>query len=171
MKLGRKHLIASIVVLAASVAWNIWVFSKPAPRGSVSGASRLEQPPNSGPSTADGLVPSIDPATIAPPPPLDLTRAPAWARNPFAHPGAATAPGTSSPSPPAPAPVTAIPVLGAILFSDARKSAIIDGRIVGVGDRVQGGLVVSIARDAVVVELASGERIRLAGGAARGRSR
>lgn len=167
MKLGRKHLVASLVVLGASVAWNIWVFTKPAATGAASGGPQFEQPPVSGAPE----VPSIDPATIPPPPQLDLTREPAWARNPFAHASAAPAPDTSAPSPPASVAAPVLPVLGAILFSDARKSAIIDGRIVGVGDRVRGGVVVSIARDAVIIELASGERIRLTSGTSRGRSR
>jgi hypothetical protein len=51
----------------------------------------------------------------------------------------------------------------------------VDGRVVGVGDRISinGAVVLEIARDAVIVQLPSGERARLPlkqGGAARSRT-
>lgn len=165
MKLGRKHLIASLAVLLASVIWNVWVFMQATP--SRPGASDLDSqqplipqgPTAGGPGGAIG--PPIDPMSIAPPPPLDLAREPVWPRNPFANSPAVGVP------PPAtgllqPEPAPALPVVDVIMYSErGSKSAIIDGRIVGAGDRINGGVVVSIARDAVIVQLTSGERLRL----------
>ena len=168
MKLGRRHLIASIVVLALSIAWNVWVFSQPSPARPGSARPSEPQVPLLGdPGAPGGAGPSpapLDPSAIPAPPALDLSKQPVWPRNPFAH-GVPTPVGTppagTEPLPPLP---VANPVLGAILYSEERKSAIIDGRVVGIGDRVQGGVVLSISRDAVVIQLTSGERLRLGGG-------
>ena len=162
MKLGRKHLIASLAVLGASVVWNVWVFSQASPARPGSGRVS-EDPPliDSAPGPSAGGAPAVDPMTIPAPPPVDLTKPPAWPRNPFAQRAVEAAPSAPLPSD-APAP-PALPVVGVILYSaQGRHSAIIDGRTVSVGDRVQGGVVVSIARDAVTVQLTSGERVRLA---------
>lgn len=162
MKLGRKHLFASLAVLLASVIWNVWVFTQPTP--SRPGAGDTQQPlMPEGPTAGSGgaIGPPIDPMSIAPPPALDLTRDPVWPRNPFAQsPVVAVPPPATGLLPPEPAP--ALPVVDVIMYSErGSKSAIIDGRIVGAGDRINGGVVVSIARDAVIVQLTSGERLRL----------
>ena len=166
MKLGRRHLIASIVVLALSIAWNVWVFTRPDPKRSGPRPQSVQEAPLLGTpavSTDAGPVMAVDPSTIPAPPALDLSKDPRWTRNPFSH--GSSAPVHTPPAagmPMATPPPPANPVLGAILYSETRKpSAIIDGRVVGVGDRVQGGVVASIARDVVVIQLTSGERLRL----------
>lgn len=161
MKLGRRHLIASLVILVASIAWNVWVFTQPDGAGTPGPLD--PQVPLLGSSGIGGERPrpaAVDPMTIPPPPPLDLTKEPVWTRNPFAH--AAQQPAITTPEPAAAAPVVANPVVGVILYSaDGRHSAIIDGKTVVVGDRVQDAVVVAIARDAVIVQRQSGERVRL----------
>ncbi|MEX2270836.1 MAG: hypothetical protein WD690_05165 [Vicinamibacterales bacterium] len=165
MKLGRKHLIASLAVLAASIVWNVWVFTQPTPSDRSALDRDAQQPLIPEAPTASGsggaVGPPIDPMSIAPPPALDLTREPLWPRNPFAQtPLVAVPPAAGLPPQPDLAP--ALPVVNVIMYSESGgKSAIIDGRIVSAGDRVRGGVVVSIARDAVVVQLTSGERLRL----------
>jgi hypothetical protein len=57
--------------------------------------------------------------------------------------------------------------LETILFSDDRKLAIIDGRIVGVGDEVRGARIVEIGASAVMLRDALGRLRRLTVSAAR----
>jgi len=56
--------------------------------------------------------------------------------------------------------------LGTILYSPDRKLAIVDGRIVGVGDEVRGARVVDITQTAVVFRDAQGRLRQLTLGAA-----
>jgi hypothetical protein len=56
--------------------------------------------------------------------------------------------------PPAPLPLDAM--LGTILYSPDRKLAIVDGRIVGIGDEVKGALIVDITPDTVFLRDAQG---------------
>jgi hypothetical protein len=158
VKLGRRHLIASLVILGASIAWNVWVFTQPASRPA--NARSNQEPPLVTPSGSGPAAPvPIDPSAIPAPPPVDLSKEPAFTRNPFAQ----NAPSAPSPAalPSDPQPVAPEPVLGAIVFSSDRRSAVIDGRIVGVGDRIAGGVVIAIARDAVVIRRDSGGELRL----------
>ena len=65
---------------------------------------------------------------------------------------------------PAPPPEVALPfdaVLGTILYSPDRKLAIVDGRIVGVGDEVRGARIVEITPRAVLLRDAQGRLRRL----------
>lgn len=170
MKLDRRHMIGSLVILVASIVWNIWVFTQPAARPA--GASRPVQPALGDNPPVAGAGP-VDPTTIPAPPPVELTQEPVWTRNPFGRSGGPS-PAATTAGPPAPAP--ALPVVGAIVFdvtTGRGRSAIVDGRVVGVGDLINGAVVLEIARDAVIVQLASGERARLAlkpGGAGRSRT-
>lgn len=156
MKLDRRHMIAALAILAASIAWNVWVFTQPSP-GAANARSRF-------PPAFDAEAPTagdtgVDPMTIPPPPEVELTKEPVWTTNPFARLVEGAISGTMAVPPPAAA---ADPVVGAILYSQGRRSAIVDGRIVGVGDAVTGAVVLDIARDAVIVQRATGERVRLA---------
>jgi Tfp pilus assembly PilM family ATPase len=72
--------------------------------------------------------------------------------------------GTTLRSPPTsiPEPATeADPKVGSILFSEQRRLAIIDGRIVRPGDRLGTGFVQAIDRDSVVITTAAGRSKRL----------
>ncbi len=55
--------------------------------------------------------------------------------------------------------------LGTILYSPDRKLAIVDGRIVGVGDEVRGARIVDITPTAVMLRDGQGRLRRLALGA------
>jgi len=55
--------------------------------------------------------------------------------------------------------------LGTILYSSDRKLAIIDGRIIGVGDEIRGARVVEITQSAVLLRDGQGHLRRLAVGA------
>src|SRR5206468_962967 len=81
------------------------------------------------------------------------------------HASADTAPG---PSPVRPAPRSSgigaaamDPVVRSILFSPGRRVALIDSRIVTIGDEISAGRIVAIEPDAVVVETPDGNRRRL----------
>ena len=55
-----------------------------------------------------------------------------------------------------PAPAASLPVISAILLSDGRRLAVVDGRVLGAGQRVGRWELVSVDRDAVVLRDASG---------------
>jgi len=93
--------------------------------------------------------PEVPPTGARGPAPVDVTNPPEWIRNPLARVEAVV-----SEAPPD-------PVVGSILFSRQRRVALVDGRIVTVGDEVGIGRVVDIERDAVIVETAEGGRRRL----------
>lgn len=85
---------------------------------------------------------------------MDVITAPRWARNPFASGPRAGAP--------RPAAVEPAPVVTSILFSSGRRVAMVDGRIVGAGDRVRTGVIRRIEADAVVVAGSDGLERRVA---------
>jgi hypothetical protein len=116
------------------------------------------------------------------PPPVTVNRSPVVLPPPPAasRPAAAVAekpapvapPIRSAPAPapirPAPPPEVAVPfdaVLGTILYSPDRKLAIVDNRIVGVGDEVRGARVTEITAGAVFLRDAQGKLRRLTLGA------
>jgi len=153
----RGYLLGGVLIVTAAAL--AWVFTRAAPPSQVSQpiAARTPAPDPSAPPRRGS---AIDPASIPAPPNVDLINPPTWSRNPFA---------ARSPAAPAPqarvqtavAPALADPVVRSILFSAQRRAAIVDNRIVGIGDHVTAGQVVEIERDAVVIETSSGERRRL----------
>ena len=158
MKLGKPHLIASLVMVAASIAYNVWVFTRPARRSApVAPAPFIENVAASGPVvTGDGTVAAIDPTTVAPPPEVDLSRAPEWRRNPFARTWQHRA---------EPAVVPAVQVesepdlvVASILHSADRRLAVVNGKIVRAGDRIGSSTIVDIQPRAVVIESSRGGR-------------
>jgi hypothetical protein len=78
-------------------------------------------------------------------------------------PGISTAPRIEGPG----APLVADPVVQSILFSAGRRAALVDNRVVGVGDQLNVGRIVEIEREAVVIETPRGERRRFVLRAAR----
>lgn len=83
---------------------------------------------------------------------VDVITAPEWGRDPFAtaqRPDAAKASASA-------AAVRRDPVVSSILFSNGRRVALVDGRVVRPGDRVAAGVVRSIEPDAVVIAAADG---------------
>jgi hypothetical protein len=159
MKLGKPHLIASLVMVAASIAYNVWVFTRPARRSApaASQAALVENFAASGPVvTGDETAAAIDPTTIAPPPDVDLSNVPEWRRNPFASAWQRQA---DVPVAPAVAIETEPDLaLASILHSAERRLAVVNGRIVRAGDRVGSSTIVEIQPHAVVVESSPGAR-------------
>jgi hypothetical protein len=159
MKLGRPHLIASLVMVAASIAYNVWVFTRPARRSAsvAAPASVIENVAGSGPVvTGEETIAAIDPTTVAPPPEVDLSRAPEWQRNPFTsiwqpRIDVAIAPAIQIESEPD-------LVVASILHSADRRLAVVNGRIVRAGDRIGSSTIVDIQPRAVVFESSRGAR-------------
>jgi len=150
VKLGRQHVIASLVLLVASILYNVWVFTRPA-----SGRTPADEPPTAVPQDAGSIGASrgaADPTQVRQLPDVALDRAPVWTRNPFEHSRLKPV----AVEPPAPAPVAEVPLadphISSILHSPDRRLALIEGRIVRVGDMVAGAKVVDILPNAVVVE-------------------
>jgi len=161
VKLGKAHLAGSLAMVVASIGYNVWVFARPAARSS-------SQASNQAP-LVDGLLPTgpvvtgemgvatIDPTSVPPPPDVELDRAPEWPRNPFAsnhiRPAAVVIEG------PAPEAVVEPDVLVAsILHSADRHLAVVNGRIVRVGDRVGSNTILEIQPRAIVIESPRGGR-------------
>jgi hypothetical protein len=162
MKLGKPHLIASLGMVAASLAYNVWVFTRPARRSApaASPATLVETVAASGPVvTGDETAAAIDPTTVAAPPEIDLAHTPEWPRNPFADGWRRRADAAAGPT----APIEAEPDLAvaSILHSPERRLAVVNGRIVRSGDRIGSSTIVDIQPRAVVVESARGGRRRL----------
>jgi len=159
MKLGKTHLVASLAMVGVSIAYNVWVFTRPtrgtsAPQSSQ--AALVETP--TGPTvTGEPGVVAIDPTTLAPPPDVGLDRAPEWPRNPFVstrlrRPDIVIA----GPAPEADAEPEV--VVASILHSAERRLAVVNGRIVRAGDRVGSHTILEIQPRAIVVESPRGGR-------------
>lgn len=149
MKLGKPHLIASLALLAASIVYNVWVFSQPAKVAAATHGPAPVQPLPSRDEAAAGA--SADPANVASPPEVALDRLPEWPRDPFSRTRElkpAVAPVSATPAPPPEADL----VVSSILTSSERRLAIVNGRIFRVGDSVGSARIVDIQPRAVVVD-------------------
>ena len=158
MKLGRTHLVASLAMVAASIAYNVWVFTRPARRSTpvTSPAPLADGIQPSGPVvTGEQGVATIDPTTLPPPPDIDLVRLPEWPRNPFTSPSLRRADVVI-----APVEIEAEPdvAVASILHSTERRLAVVNGRIVRAGDRIGSNTIVEIQPRAIVVESPKGGR-------------
>lgn len=162
MKLDRRHMVVSVVLLVASIIYNVWIFTRPAdgarPAASFAGGGQ-PAPSAQEPSAAGGPV---DPAQVQELPDVALERPPQWPRDPFGS-THATAPDVAAVSDTAlevvPDPD---PVVASILYSSDRRAAVIDGRVVRIGDMVGTSLVVDILPKSVVIESRDGGRQTLA---------
>jgi hypothetical protein len=159
MKLGKPHLIASLALVSASIAYNVWVFTRPARRTAPVAALEplVDGVAASGPVvTGEEIVVTIDPTAVAPPPEVDLSHAPEWRRNPFTsrwqpRVDVAVVPAVQIDSEPD-------VVVASILHSTDRRLAVVNGKIVRAGDRVGSSTVVEIQPRAVVIESSRGAR-------------
>lgn len=156
MKFGRRHVIASLIMLAGSIVYNMWVFTRPAPNRS----SAEAPPPTTMSASPTAPAAALDPSQVQALPGVELDRVPVWARNPFEHRRVMPAiEETATATPPVAA---ADPEIASILHSPDRRLALIDGRIIRVGDTVDGSKVVDILPNAVVLESAARGRRTLA---------
>jgi hypothetical protein len=155
MKVQRSHLRIALIVLVIAVAYNAWVFLKPAPR---SAALTNRQQPLLGsevPPASD--VQTVDPLSIPAPPSIDVSASPSSGRDPFLF-GDERRDGQVKTA----ADRVPDPVIRSILFSATRRTAIVEDRMLSVGDSIGTLRVVEIDRDAVVFVSADGERRRVA---------
>ena len=156
MKVQRSHLRIALFVLVIAVAYNAWVFLKPDPR--TAAVTNRQQPllGSEGPPPAAGGVQAVDPLTIPAPPAVDVSNAPSIGRDPFLfgderRDGQVKVDTARIPD----------PVIRSILYSATRRTAIVDNRMLSVGDSVGPLKIAQIDRDAVVFVSADGERRRV----------
>ena len=155
MTLDKRHMAGSVLMLGAAIAYNVWVFTRPATRLAaapapidIMGASSSG---NAGePSAASDLA-------QAPLPDVEIERVPQWPRDPFEVMHKAPEVVEAAPAPPPPV-VQPDPVVASILYSIGRRLAVIDGRIVRPNDSVGTATVIDILPTAVVLEFAGGDR-------------
>jgi len=156
VKLDKRHMGVSIVLLVGSVIYNIWVFTGSGTARPTSQPSGPIQALPDGAPAADGGP--IDPAQLKPLPDVALDRPPEWSRNPFQNMRApAEVVAVTGDSVPEPIP-DADPVVGTILYSSDRRAAVVDGRIVRIGDMVGTSRVVDILPKAVILDSPEGGR-------------
>lgn len=172
MTVRPVHLRLALVALAAAALYNVWHFAlrdRPAQTTPASIQAQLareaaEAPlivtPSVGPAASGSASASAapDPLTMPAPPRIDLSAPLPLARDPFLF-------GDESRQveSPAAAPIAAAPLpsVRSVLFSAERRLALVDGRIVGIGEPVGGYTVVEIERDAVVFGTPAGTRVRV----------
>lgn len=156
MKVKKSHLQIGLILLVAAVLWV------------VSGYFRSSSPPSSGvqrgstePLLASARQPGpergeLDPLSIPEPPAVDMVNAPAWGRDPFLF-------GSESREMRAVSVrmASADPIVRSILFSTSRRIALIDNRVVGIGDQVGAFKIADIERTAVIFISPTGERRRV----------
>jgi len=150
MKLDKRHLVAALALLVGSIIYNVWVFTRPPAGASAAGTPIAPIADTAAPAAGAPVVAAqLNPSQVTPLPEVELDRLPEWRRNPFANPRAPEAAVVTA----APAPIQeADPVVATILYSTDRRLAMVDGRIVRVGDRLGDATIIDIVPDAVIVE-------------------
>jgi hypothetical protein len=158
MKIKKRHLQLAVGALALAVAWSAWSYARGSGRPPGPAAGLGGQRPWFGPEQPDSAQPGareIDPASIPPPPSVEGAVESASPRDPFLFGDEVREVKEAV------APVGSDPFVRSILFSSSRRLALIENRIVGVGDRVGDFKVVQIDRDAVTFATPTGERRRV----------
>ncbi|MEK6631330.1 MAG: hypothetical protein AABY89_11405 [Acidobacteriota bacterium] len=156
MKIQRKHLQYALFALVAAVVYSAWSYLTPAARQATNRPVGQEQPLLAGMQQPTSPSDVVDPLAIPAPPDVQMARTPSGGRDPFLFGNESrdmkveTVRG-----------VTSDPFVRSILFSATRRLALVENRMVGVGDTVGGFKVASIERDAVVFTTAGGERRRV----------
>jgi len=157
MKVKKLHLQLAIGVLALAVLWSFWSIirgpARPTPLAADAGQTPLLAADRPGP--ARSTVQRIDPASIQAPPAIEGAAGSSSARDPFLF-GDEVREVKE-----APIALGAEPVVRSILFSASRRLALIENRIVHVGDQVGDFRVIQIERDAVTFVAPNGERRRV----------
>lgn len=155
MKVQRSHLRIALFVLAAAVLYNVWVFVRPAARPAQAGPPPQPLLAGEAPPATDAQQ-AIDPVSIPAPPPIEVAAGPSAARDPFLF-GDETRDDQARKA----AEYSPDPLVRTILFSSTRKTAIVDGKMVSIGDSVGSLKVTDIERTAVVFTTAGGEQRRV----------
>ena len=181
--LARAAVVAGAAAGLGGAWWvversHLWPAPKPVPRtasnaparGSGSAPAKPPAPVVVPPPVAVNKAPVVAPPPVAvnkapvvvPPPPAVAARPPVVAASPART---ELAPARVKPAPPAEVALPFDAALGTILYSSDRKLAIIDNRIVEVGDEVRGARVTEITPGAVMLRDAQGRLRRLTLGA------
>ena len=156
MKVQKSHLRIALVILVALVIYS--VVRNMTPAAPAPGPQPPQAPLIAGPQPGPSASVQIDPLAILPPVDVDLARAPDWGRDPFLF-GNETREVIVASF----VQVRGVdPNVRSILISSTRRLAIVDGKIVGVGDAVGAYKVAAIEQDGVVFTTANGERRRVA---------
>lgn len=155
MKVQKKHLNIALLLLAVAVLWALASYFKPS--APPAPPRQTERPLLDEGQRPRGDSEAIDPALIPPPPDVDMAQAPVWRRDPFLFGNESRDVLRAEPAHVS----SADPVVRSILFSSARRVALVDNKIVGIGDTVGAFKVADIERTAVVFAL-NGERRRVA---------
>ncbi|MEI6669868.1 MAG: hypothetical protein WCP29_17090 [Acidobacteriota bacterium] len=162
MKVKKQHLQLAVVVAAAAIGWSAWSLLRTSGRPPVAaGAVANDQRPpmGRGPSgQAQSTVQVIDPSSIPAPPSTEGAVPSASTRDPFlfgsevreVREAAVVA-----------AAATDDPVVRSILYSTGRRLAVIENKVVSVGDKVGDFRVAQIERDAVTFSTPTGARRRV----------
>jgi hypothetical protein len=158
VKLDKRHLVGSLMLLIGSIVYNVWVFTRPVD-GTVAAAG-VQAPSGVAPFAEEGSVsaaPVADLTQLPALPDVTLDRSPEWPRDPFMDMRRQPEPVVVEVQDSTPV-AEPDPVVASILYSPSRRLAMIDGRVVRAGDVVSGVRVVEILRNAVIVESALGGR-------------
>jgi hypothetical protein len=137
--------------------YSLWSYLTPAARQATNRPIGQEQPLLAGvqqPTTPSDVV---DPLAIPAPPEVQMARTPSGGRDPFLFGNESRDMKVET----AAHAVTSDPFVRSILFSATRRLALVENRMVSVGDTVGAFKVASIERDAVVFTTAGGERRRV----------
>ncbi|MCX6552763.1 MAG: hypothetical protein NTY02_17470 [Acidobacteria bacterium] len=153
MKVQKSHLRIAVFILAVAVLYNLWYFFGPNARPA---GPPMQPQPILPQQTAAGPA-ATDPASIPAPAAIDVSRGPTWTRDPFlfGNESRESVRRTALQNP------SSYPVVRSILFSSSRRLAIVDGRIMGVGDTIGAYTVADIQPGSVVFTIAGGERRRV----------
>lgn len=146
---------AAMLMLAAGMAW--WGFTTWSPASALKAqpAAPSPMPP---PMAVQPAWPEVPGAPVATSPPPERTPAP----RPQPRPSIGTRGIDRSDSGAVPpASVDPLPLVGGVLISAGRKLAVVDGAVVGIGDKIGTRTVAGIETDAVVLREASGREIRV----------
>jgi len=170
MTVRPVHLRLALVALAAAALYNVWHFAlrdravpatpavTQAQVAREAAEAALIVTPSVGPAASASASAAPDPLTIPAPPRIDLSAPLPLARDPFLFGDESRQVEASVAAPIAAAP---LPSVRSVLFSAERRLALVDGRIVGIGEPVGGYTVVEIERDAVVFGTPAGTRVRV----------
>lgn len=158
MKVKKQHLQLAVAVVVVAVVWSVSSLLRRSSPPPTQTAPRGEQQPilaRDRPRQARSTATTVDPASIPAPPSVDVAAGSSSVRDPFLF----GSEGREVRE--APIPVGANPLVRSILFSSGRRLALIENRIVRVGDVVGDFRVVQIERDAVTFATPAGERRRV----------
>ncbi len=155
MKVRKQHLSIALWVLAAAVAWTVWSYVSPPARPAPAAANQPLL--GAGEAQAPTQTAGLDASTLPPPPPVDTVQGPSWARDPFLFGNESRAVTMAAQSV-----FTPDPLVRSILVSSTRRVALVENRMVSVGESVGSMKVVAIDPAAVVFVTESGERRRVA---------